>query len=330
MEQTLNEVVTARRLAELRLDADAVRRATAPFRVVPLGLVKQMSDGTIQDADESRNMVGIFVPFGFMMLMFLVIFLSAQPMLESVLEEKTGRIAEVLLGSASPFQLMLGKLLGNVAGSLSVVAIYGVGGYCAAVYNGWTDLIPFHLAPWFLVYQILAVLLFSSIFMAVGAAVNQLKEAQSLLLPVWLLLTCPMFVWLQIVREPNGWIATRMSLFPLATPMVMILPLASESVIPLGQILAGIALLLGTTLAAIYLAGRVFRTGILWQGQTPRLGQLLRWACGARLGGFPLTRVVTRANQHRRGRHPLRPRSRPVWSCILVGPAGSLGRRLVT
>lgn len=278
LEQALNEAATSQRLEKLHIDAKAVQLATARIDVKPLRLYEQETDGEVGGADGGNRMVDIFLPFAFLMLMFMVIFLSAQPMLESVLEEKSQRISEVLLGSASPFQLMSGKLLGSVAGSLSIVAIYGLGGYVPAVYNGWDQFIPFELAPWFLIYQVLAVMLFSSIFMAVGAAVSQLKEAQSLLLPVWLLMLTPMFAWLQIVREPNGSIATWMSFFPPAIPMVMVLRLASESVIPLWQALAGLGLLLATTAAGVFLAGRIFRIGILWHGTTPRLSELARWA----------------------------------------------------
>jgi ABC-2 type transport system permease protein len=159
-----------------------------------------------------------------------------------------------------------------------VVGIYAAGGYALAVYKGWTDMIPRDLAGWFLVYQVVAVLLFSSVFMAVGAAVTQLKDAQSLLLPVWLLICCPMFVWLPIVREPNGDVATALSFFPPAIPLVMVLRLGSEAVIPLWQIFAGLALLIATTLAVVYIAGRVFRVGILWQGKTPRMKEIMQWA----------------------------------------------------
>jgi ABC-2 type transport system permease protein len=278
LESVINDSIRERRLAEFDIDPAIVRQASVPVNVAPLGLYKQRADGTIQGADESRNIVSLFAPFGIMMLMFMVIFLAAQPMLESLLEEKSERIAEVLLGAASPFQLMSGKLLGNVAGSLTVVAIYGVGGYLVAARNGWTDVIPMRVIPWFLAFQVLAVLLYSSLFMAVGASVRQLKDAQSLLLPVWLLMVCPMFVWLQIVREPNGTIATWLTFFPPATPLVMLMRLTSEAVIPLWQTLAGMGLLAVCTLAGVYLTSRIFRIGILWQGKSPRIGELCRWA----------------------------------------------------
>jgi ABC-2 type transport system permease protein len=128
------------------------------------------------------------------------------------------------------------------------------------------------------VFQVLAVLLFSSLFLAVGAAVTQLKEAQAMLLPIWLLTCTPMFVWLPIVRDPNGPIATAMTFFPPATALVMVLRLGSEEIVPAVQVWGALALLVATTAAVTYMAGRVFRIGILWQGKTPKLREIVRWA----------------------------------------------------
>lgn len=278
VERVINDAVRAKRLAEFNIDPDVFARASAPVDVEPMGLVKVYSDGSVRGAEGGRNLTGLFVPFGLMMLMFMIIFMSAQPMMESLLEEKSERIAEVLLGAANPFELMAGKLLGDVAGSLTVVAIYITGGLVAAAYGGWMDFVPWHVLPWFLVVQIPAVLFYSSIFMAVGSAVRQLKDAQSMLLPVWLMLVCPLFVWLQIIREPNGAIATWLTFFPPATPLVLVMRLASESVIPLWQPLAAIALLLVCTLFCVFLAARIFRIGILWQGTSPKVSELVRWA----------------------------------------------------
>jgi ABC-2 type transport system permease protein len=161
---------------------------------------------------------------------------------------------------------------------MSVVAIYAVGAYAMAEYNGWTDLIPWEMVPWFLAYQILAVLLFSSLFMAVGAAVTQLKEAQSMLLPVWLLIAAPMMTWLQIVREPNGSLATWMSFFPPSAPMTMILRLSSGTSVPGWHIAVSLILLVLATVACIFMAGRIFRVGLLWQGKAPKVSEIARWA----------------------------------------------------
>jgi ABC-type Na+ efflux pump permease subunit len=278
LEQALTETVTARRLAALSVDPAAVLRATAPVPLQPLGLFKKTAEGEVSSAPKGGGMAAIFVPAGFMFLMFMVVLLSAQPLLEGVMEEKNNRIAEVLLGSVSASQLMLGKLLGNIAGALSAIAIYAAGGYAAARYNGWTDLIPTDLVPWFLAFQTLGVLMFGSIFLAIGAAVTQSKEAQSLLLPIWLLIALPLFGWLQIVRDPNGAFAVWSSFFPPSAPLVMTLRLASDAVVPLWQILLSLIVLSLATAAGVFLAGRVFRVGILWQGKSPKVSELLRWA----------------------------------------------------
>jgi ABC-2 type transport system permease protein len=280
LESIVNELVKARRFKALELDPAIVAQATASVPVEGRALVKQLSGGRLSGGEGGQGQVmrSLFLPFGFMMLMFMIIMLSAQPLLETAMEEKNGRIAEVLLGSVNTFDLMLGKLLGNVAGSLTAVAIYAAGGLAVAWYKDWLDMIPWDLVPWFIVYQVLVVLLFSSIFMAVGASVTQLKEAQSMLLPVWLFMCIPMFVWLQLVREPNGPLAVGLSFFPPSAALVMVLRLASEETVPMWQIAGSLAVLVATTLAVTYLAGRIFRVGMLWQGKTPKLSELARWA----------------------------------------------------
>ena len=275
---TINEIVKARRLTAANIDPALVRQLSLPVPVVGMGLVAKSSDGSLNSKEENDPMTAIFLPMGVMMLMFMVIFMASQPMLESVLEEKSQRIAEVLLGSANPFQLMCGKLLGTVAGSLTVFAIYLAGAWALAMYRGWTDQIPFELVPWFLIFQIVGVLFYASIFLAVGASVSQLKEAQSMLLPVWMLMMSPMFVWIFIVRDPLGSMATYFSLFPPATPTAMMLRMATGQTIPIWQPLLGIVLLLITTLLIVVLAARIFRVGILWQGKSPKLGEMLKWA----------------------------------------------------
>ena len=242
------------------------------------GLFERTADGGIKKAKDSQEILSILLPLGIMMFMFMIIMMSAQPMLESVLEEKTNRIAEVLLGSATPFQIMAGKLFGNVAGSLTIATIYLTGAYGLARYNDALDLVPFDMLPWFVVFQLLAVLMFSSLFMAIGAAVNQLKEAQSLLLPVWILIVLPLFVWLNIVREPTGSFATWFSLIPPFIPMLMCLRMSATSAIPLWQPILGLLLMLVTTALCVFAASRVFRIGMLTQGRAPKLSELVRWA----------------------------------------------------
>jgi ABC-2 type transport system permease protein len=204
--------------------------------------------------------------------------MASQPMLEAVLEEKSQRIAEVLLGSANPFQLMLGKLLGTVGGSMTVFLIYLAGGYLVARERGWMENVPLDLIPWFIVFQLLGVLFYASIFMAVGASVSQLKEASAMLMPVWMMLMLPIFIWLPIVQDPNGGLARGISFFPPATSTTMILRLATGVTIPTWELLLATGLLLVATILVVILAGRIFRVGMLWQGKVPKLSELLSWA----------------------------------------------------
>ena len=277
MSSAINDIVKATRLQQAGIDPIAVTKASGRVPVRGRALYAKSADGTIEQAPEKDALTTLMLPFGYMMLMFVVILMAAQPMLESVLEEKSERIAEVLLGSASSNQLMAGKLMGNVAGSLTVFLLYATGAYALASYNNWTDMVHLELMPLFMLYQLLGVLFFSSIFMSIGAAVSQLKEAQSMLLPVWMLLMCPMFVWFNVIREPNGSIATGMSFFPPATPMTMTIRLTTGATIPTWQIVSSIALLIVATGLCVIAAGRIFQIGILWQGKTPKISQLLRW-----------------------------------------------------
>ncbi len=273
-----NYAVHAHRLELAGIDPEVVKRADRAVILEPAPLSEKSERGEIQSPKQLSEIQMLLIPACLMTLMLMVIFLSAQPMLESVMEEKSQRIVEVLLGSANCFQLMLGKLLGGIGGSLTVLAVYGIGGYAVARYYEVADLVPLRIVPWFIIFQVLAVFLFGSIFMAIGAAVNQMKEAQGMLLPVWLIVVYPMFVWYQVVREPNGSFATWLSLVPPGIPMMMVLRIGATGAVPLWQPLAGALIMVAFTFAVVAAAGRVFRIGILAQGKTPTLLELARWA----------------------------------------------------
>lgn len=277
LQGVISQTVKTKRLVSADIDPAAVAKASTPISVKGMGLVRQAADGSLIEAEDKDPLSAIFMPMGVMMLMFMVIFMASQPMLESVLEEKAQRIAEVLLGSANPFQLMSGKLLGSVAGSITIFSIYLIGIYFVVQQRGFVDDFPLFLVPWFVILQTLGVLFYAAIFLAIGASVTQLKEAQSMLLPVWMLLMSPMFIWIFIVQDPNGTIAKWFSLFPPATPTTMMLRMSTGQTIPIWQPMLGVALTTLATLAIVVIAGRIFRVGILWQGKTPKLSELLKW-----------------------------------------------------
>lgn len=273
---TMRQAVRTKRLEELSLDPELVAKADRPVVVDPTVPYRESDEGDAESDESLSEIVALLLPFGVMMLMFMVIFLAAQPMLESGMEEKSQRIAEVLLGSVTPTQLMSGKLLGNVAGSLLVFLLYGVCGWIVVAKNGWDAQLPWSLMPWFIVFQILGVLFFSSIFLTVGASIRDLKEAQSMLLPVWLILTAPMMVWFVAVRDPNGPIAVALTFFPPSTPMMMMLRMASGQTIPFWQPPLAALLLALSSGCIVWVAGRVYRTSLLSSDSARSFVQILR------------------------------------------------------
>ena len=281
LEAVLDPIVRQEKAKSLGLDPQLVQLATSPLRLSPTLPYEQSTTsvaegGGITAREKQFDLSTFFAPFGMMMLMFLVIFLAAQPMLESAMEEKSQRIAEVLLGSVTPSQLMTGKLIGNVAASLLVFALYGIGAYIIAVRQNMQDLIPLNLVPWFVIFQVMGVLFFSSIFMAIGASVRELKEAQSLLLPVWLVMMLPMMVWFVAVRDPLGPISVALSMFPPSAPMMNILRMGTGTTIPFWQPILSAILLGLATAGVIWMAGRVYRTSMLRNDSVKSLTQFIQ------------------------------------------------------
>lgn len=274
---TVNNKMTGIRIERAGLEPDIVHEMTAIMGVGSLGLLSLDEEGKITEGKKIDKMASFLVPAFMVMLLFMVIAIGATPLINSVLEEKMQRIAEVLLGSVSPFELMLGKLLGTVGVSLTILAVYMVGGMVAAQKTGFGHLIPTHLLAWVIVYQALAVLMYGSMFIAVGAACSDLKEAQSYLLPVWLLVCTPLFVLGPVLKEPSSTFATALSLVPTATPILMLLRQAVPPGVPAWQPAVGVVLVIMTTIVCVVIAGRIFRVGILMQGKPPNVRELARW-----------------------------------------------------
>lgn len=273
----VNEIVQSLRIQTERLDPKILEAVTERVWVGNLGLVSLDASGQITKAETTNKIANLFVPMGMMMLMFMVVMIGASPLMQSVLEEKMQRIAEVLLGSLSPFALMMGKLLGMVGVSLTIATVYLVGAFIALRQAGYAGFFPAHVVWWFILFQALAVLMFGALFIAIGAAVSDMKEAQSLMTPVMLLVVAPMFVWINVVREPLSTMSTAFSLFPPATPMLMVMRQAVPPGVPTWQPLVGVVGVLLTTILCVFAAGRIFRVGILMQGKGAKFGEMLRW-----------------------------------------------------
>src|SRR5205814_8659009 len=120
-------------------------------------------------------------------------------------------------------------------------------------------------------------LLYGSVFIAIGAACSGMKESRNLLMPVMIVVCMPLFLLVHVIQEPNGPIATGLSFFPFATPMLMVARLAVPPGVPWWQPVLGIVVALAMTTACVYAAGRIFRVGILLFGKGAKIGDLMRW-----------------------------------------------------
>jgi ABC-2 type transport system permease protein len=278
--EALASAITDIRIAEAGLPVSprTVKALVEPVPLREMGLSRRdPATGRVEDASEQSRLAPVAVPLGLMMLMFMVIMMGATPLMQGVVEEKMQRIAEVLLGSVRPFDLMLGKLLGMTAVSLTMATVYLGGTLWAAHRYGFAEYIPGSVLAWFLLFQALATLMYGSLFIAIGAACTEMHETQNLMWPVMLLVVAPMFVLGSVLQEPNSAVATALSFFPFATPTIMIVRLAVPPGLEVWQPLLGVLLVLATTLLCVYAAGRIFRVGILLQGKGARLGDMMRW-----------------------------------------------------
>ena len=234
--------------------------------------------------DAERETVGglnVMLPMAFMILMFLGVMSGGQTMLTSMIEEKSTRVVEVLLSAVSPMELMAGKLIGGVAITLVMLSLY--------IAMGLVLLSTFSLFglldPWLIVYLALFFLigffLFGSLMLAVGAAVNDMTEAQTLQMPLILVLMVPWFIWPAVSRNPGSTLAIVVSHLPPLNSFGMLLRLGSTQPPPWWEVWLSIAVGLASVVAAVWVAAKVFRIGLLMYGKPPDLKTLIRWVRAA-------------------------------------------------
>ncbi len=276
-EPLLNRAIQAHRFEAAGIEEQRVHQVLTP---VPL-LTKQLSEkdaaGNIIDAVDQNRIAGMMVPMAIMALMYMLVMIGATPLLQGVIEEKLQRIAEVMLGSVSPFQLMMGKLLGMAAVSFTLSTIYLAAGWWTAREYQLDSFFSIELMAWFLVFQVLAILMYGSMFIAVGAACTDMRETQNMLWPVMMVAMLPMCIWFFVAREPTSTFSTMISYFPPATPMLMVLRQAVPPGIPTWQPALGVLVVLVSTIACVWVAGRIFRVGILLQGKGANIKEVMKW-----------------------------------------------------
>jgi ABC-2 type transport system permease protein len=270
----------------------ALRKAVEEERVARSGVDKELLDRlaaqpaprTLRISPEGSEAkenteLRFIVPAAFMFLLWICVFTSANYLLTTTIEEKSNKVMEVLLAAASPMQLLAGKILGYSAVSAVMLVMYGGLGIAGLSAVAMMDLVPMLHLVYLGVFFIMAYFMVAAMMSAVGSAVSDLREAQSLVGPVMMVLVVPLMLWMPIVQNPNGMLATIAGFIPPATPFVMILRLtAATEPIPVWQTIASIVWGFACAFGMLWLAARIFRVGVLMQGKPPTPRELVKWA----------------------------------------------------
>jgi len=271
--------------ARLRASGIAPAQVAALVQPVELTTMQVTEQGEKGGSAVSRFFLSYIVGF----LMYMMILFYGMNVLRSVLEEKTNKISEVIVSSMKASHLMLGKIVGVCAVALLQVAIWAA--LTAAVgTRGNTLAARFHVPPetfdvlhvpatavaGLVGFFVLGFLLYSAVYAALGAAVNSEQEAQQFQMLAILPLIVPIMFVGRIVGDPLGQTATVLGLIPFTAPVTMAIRLATTTIPPL-QIAASLALLLVTVWAVAWIAGKIYRVGILSTGKRPTLAELGQW-----------------------------------------------------
>lgn len=238
------------------------------------------------EGEEGGNIFATMITAYVIGIMFMqLILLYGQNAMRSVLEEKNNRIVEVIVSSVHASQLMAGKVLGLAGVAVLQVGIWvgfsmlmtsqgGRMGMSTGALRA-TDLGP---AVWgtILVYFILGFVLYAAMYAAAGSTVTSEQEAQQLAVPLMLPLIVPILFIMPVLTDPLGSTARTLSLIPFTAPVVMPMRAVATEIPPL-EIAASIALLVAGVLVVLWLAGKIYRVGILSTGKKPSFGELIRW-----------------------------------------------------
>jgi ABC-type Na+ efflux pump permease subunit len=232
---------------------------------------------TEEGEKETNEVLNMLLPAAFMLLLFASVMTGGQSLMISTVEEKSSRVVEVLLSAVSPMQLMTGKILGQMCVGFVILAVYAGMGMSALLAFAMLGLLDPWLIFYLVVFYLIAYFVVASMLGAVGAAVNEIREAQSLMGPVMMTLMVPWLLWLPISRDPNSTFAVVTSFLPPINPFVMLIRMASTTPPPLWQVWLSILVGAVSVYVALWFAAKVFRIGLLMFGKPPTFKTLVRW-----------------------------------------------------
>lgn len=283
-QQVIRDAVSAEvgemRLVDAGYDPDRVGELT---RSVSLDTVRVSAEGSRAEAGEA----GFVLAYGMFFLLYMILLIWGQQVLTGVLEEKSSRIVEVVISAARPFELMMGKLVGIGLAGLTQLGIWlvfvvavtapGVVAALLALPEGiGIPSLSVEVAVYYCLYFVLGFFLFSTLYAAIGAAFNNLQEAQHLTSIPVVFIVMPILVVFPVINDPDSTLAVATSLFPLFTPLLMPVRLAVKMP-PFWQLALSFALSGLATAGMVWLCARIYRVGILMYGKKPTLREMWRW-----------------------------------------------------
>ncbi len=299
IEKNLSRIIRHERLSEAGLDPNFIDMADKGIEVQTEKLTEE---GSKKDYAEVFAGVGYFLGF----MIYMMMFMYGSLVMRSVIEEKANRIIEVIASSAKPFEIMFGKVVGIgavgltqvivwVVLSLGILSLVGpVASMIAPSPDTFTAGMPIdgreasfmqnfeipEISIWlilgFIFYFLSGYFIYSTLFAAVGSAVDQEADAQQLMTPITLPIIIPILFIGSVISNPDGVLAVVLSLIPFFSPILMIVRVAATDV-PLWQILSSVLLMISTFLGCLWVAAKIYRTGILMYGKKPSFKDIFKW-----------------------------------------------------
>jgi ABC-2 type transport system permease protein len=283
LEQSLRPVVIARRLEALGVDLPTVMRSVQGIDLV----TSKVANGRLT-GESGAATFALAYAMGFILYFSLLIF--GNQVMNSIVEEKNNRIVEILASSLRPFEMMLGKVMGVGLVALLQISIWAGTATLFSKYQaqilgsmGGGGPMPFtfpamgfDLLLVFLTFFALGFLLYAAMYAAVGAMCNTVQEAGQAQFPVMMFVLVGFFSVFALIRDPNGTAAQVLTFVPLLTPFVVPMRYSISPLSPV-ELLLSVAVTVAGLMAIVWLAGRIYRVGILSYGKKATFRDLARW-----------------------------------------------------
>ncbi|MRG76161.1 MAG: ABC transporter permease [ANME-2 cluster archaeon] len=270
-QEELSELMVNNLLKD-KVDEDTLQRVKDPitFKRFSIETTGEVSEKGLSDLLED-----FALPYLIGILLLISIFTSSGYLLQSVAEEKESRIIEILLSSVTPMEMLTGKIVGLGSVGLLQIAIWLSVGFAGLIYVFALSINPFLLIL-SLAYFVLGFLLFASMMGAVGAISGSMRESQQLIPIFTFPAIAPMLFMQVLITEPDGMLSMFFSMFPLTSPVAMLIRMGVSDV-PAYQIAISLFILIVSVYFVIIASARLFRVGLLMYGKRPAIGEIIRY-----------------------------------------------------